>query len=476
MEEKPTKKERKEKGMGNFNKYVERLDAALRPQASFDVIRREFKPKCAPKAVFYYIDGFVKDQVTEKLFEFLLSAERVEDITENMPYVEFESTRDLDRLVTMVLSGAAAFVLDGVEEAFILDVREYPVRSISEPENDRVLRGPHDGFTETLLFNTAMIRRRIRDPMLTMQVQNIGTSTRTDVVLCYVKGRADDQFVKKLENRLKNLDVGALNCTQQNLTEMLIPRQWYNPFPKIRFTERPDSAAAMLLEGSVLLLCDNTPAVMILPTSIFDYLQSSDDFYFSPLVGSYLRLVRLIVSLATLFLTPTWYLLQCNQNWVPVWLGFTVITEDVTVPILCQLLLVEIAVDGLKLASLNTPDALTNSLSVVGGLILGDFAIQVGWLRPEVIFYMAFVALANFTQPSYELGYALKFCRVWILLLTALFDFFGVAFIGYILGIVSVILLIVTNRSVEGGRGYLYPLIPWNGRAMKRLFFRVQFR
>lgn len=155
---------------------------------------------------------------------------------------------------------------------------------------------------------------------------------------------------------------------------------YWNPFPKIRYTERPDSASAMLMEGSVIVLCDNYPAAMILPTSIFDFLQDTDDFYFPPLIGGYLKAVRTATYLLSLFLTPVWYLLLKNPGWIPPAFDFIRLTDPPTVPLLFQLLLLEFSIDGLKLASLNTPDSLTNSLSVIGGLLIGDFAIHVGWL------------------------------------------------------------------------------------------------
>ena len=255
----------------------------------------------------------------------------------------------------------------------------------------------------------------------------------------------------------------------ESLAEVLIKKRWYNPFPKIRYTERPDTAAAQLMEGSVLVICDTSPQVMILPTSIFDFMQETNDFYFPPLTGTYIRLVRHAVFWLTLFLTPTWYLLIRHPTLVPEWLSFIIPTEAGRIPIIAQLFLVEFMIDGLRMASLNTPSMLSNSLSVVGGLILGDFAVQIGWLIPEVILYMAFVAIANFTQRSYELGYAFKFMRMGLLLLTAI-----LGYRGFVVGVVGIGILLLTNVTVTGKRRYLYPLIPFDGKALKSLFFRVR--
>ena len=355
------------------------------------------------------------------------------------------------------------------KEAIVIDARTYPARDTAEPEGDKVMRGARDGFVETLIFNTALIRRRIRNPALTVSYLSVGKSSKTDIAVCYMQDRADLQYVEKLKKKLGSVQTDALSMGHESLAEVLIKRKWYNPFPKIRYTERPDAAAAQLMEGSVLVICDNSPQVMLLPTSIFDFMQETNDFYFPPLTGTYIRVVRHIVFWLTLYLTPTWYLLVMNSSYIPPWLSFVIPTEMGRIPILAQLLLTEFIIDGLRMASLNTPNMLSNSLSVVGGLILGDFAVSIGWLIPEVILYMAFVAIANFTQRSYELGYAFKFMRIGLLILTACFNVWG-----YAGGFILIFILLLTNVTVNGTRSYLYPLIPFNARALKSLFFRVR--
>ena len=173
-------------------------------------------------------------------------------------------------------------------------------------------------------------------------------------------------------------------------------------------------------------MVDNSPSVMILPTGFFDFTQESNDYYFPPLVGTYLRVLRVTVFLLSLFITPAWYLMVSEPNRLPGWLNFLSSPEPVSLSLLSQLLVVEFLIDVLKLASLNTPDSLSNSFSMLGALVLGDFAVQAGWLGPEVLVYMAFVSVAGFAQPSYELGYAFKLLRVALLLVTAAFDVWGV--------------------------------------------------
>ena len=458
----------------SYEENVALLDGAFRVKESFDLIKKPLRVG-QDEMTLYYIDGFIKDTVMMKLMMSFLALKEIVSpaarfCTEALPYVETDVTADTALLSQMLLSGAAVLLgstLGG--EAVVIDARTYPARETGEPEGDKVMRGARDGFVETLIFNTALIRRRIRNPALTMSYLSVGSSSRTDVVVCYLEDRADKALVEKVKDKLRSVRTDALTMGHESLAEVLIKRKWYNPFPKIRYTERPDTAAAQLMEGSVIVLCDTSPQAMILPTSIFDFMQETNDFYFPPLTGTYIRLVRHAVFWLTLFLTPTWYLLIRHPDLLPAWLSFIIPTETGRIPIIAQLLLVEFMIDGLRMASLNTPSMLSNSLSVVGGLILGDFAVQIGWLIPEVILYMAFVAIANFTQRSYELGYAFKFMRMGLLVLTALGGIWG-----YGVGLVLIVVLLVTNVTVTGMRHYLYPLIPFDGKALRSLFFRVQ--
>ena len=465
---------------GRYAEDVAALDGILRTDESFDLIRRELHI-AGVRMTMYYIDGFIKAESMQKFLMHLLSvtdfgdgSERAAEkfASENVPAVEVDATDSVDTLVLSVLSGCTVWLCEGFgPAALVIDMRTYPARSTEEPENDKVMRGSRDGFVETLIFNTALIRRRIRDPRLTIRYLNAGTVSRTDIAMCYMSDRADMGYVEMLAARLESLPAEALVMGHRSMAESLIRQKWYNPFPKIRSTERPDAAAATILEGGVIVLCDNSPEAMIFPTCLFDFLQETDDYYFPPLTGTYLRLVRHGIFWLTMLLTPLWYLLLLHESVLPPWLAFVIPKDPGQLPIIVQLFLAEFALDGLKLASLNTPGVLSSSLSVVGGLLLGDFAVTVGWLSPDVILYMSFVAIANFTQSSYELGYAFKYMRMLILLLTALFDIWG--FTG---GIILVLVLAATNKTENGRRNYLWPLVPWDGKAMARLLFRLKKR
>ncbi len=443
----------------------------LRVNESFDIIERHLTVAGGLDMCFFYIDGFVKDGEMLRIMQYLLSEKTIGtagELEKRLPYVEVEVIKEQSKLIRSVLSGQTAILCESFGgEAILLDLRTYPARQTSEPESDRVMQGARDGFVETLVVNTALIRRRIRDERLTMKHFSMGGSSETDVVVCYMKGIAKEETIREVETKLKNAKPKSLTLGFQSLAETLIRSGWYNPFPKIRTTERPDTAAAQLLEGSVIVITDTSPQAMILPTSIFDYLEETDDFYFPPLTGTYLRLVRTFILLLSVVITPLWYLTLEYSEILPEALLFLVPKDPGALPIILQLFLVEVAIDGLKIASMNTPDILSNSLSVVGALILGDFAVEVGWLCGDVILYMAFVAIANFAQQNHELGYAFKFARMAILSLTAIFGIWGFA-----AGIALFCIAVATNKTLSGKRHYLYPLIPFDPKVFFRLIIR----
>ncbi len=462
----------------SFDENIDTLDGILNVKENFDLIKREMQIG-SQRVTMYYVDGFVTAALMQKLIMHLTTVKdfgngkkgAVEKFVKtSVPSVEVDAVYDFDTVVTMILSGCTAIFADGFGAgAVIVDARSYPARVTEEPGNDKVMRGARDGFVETLIFNTAMIRRRIRDPRLTVKYANVGERSKTDVAIVYIDGKADPVYVKQLYEKINSIKTDALPMGHQSLIECLIRKRWYNPFPKVRCTERPDAACASILEGSVIVLCDTSPEAMILPTAIFDFLQETDDYYYPCFTGTYLRLIRQMVFLGAIFLTPVWYTLVVNAGSLPEWIAFIVPDDTGQVPIIAQLLIVEFVLDGLKLASLNTPNVLSNSFSVVGGLLLGDFAVEIGWLCPDAIFYMAIEAIAGFTQSNYELGYAFKFMRILSIILIHFLNFWGL-----ILGTLITLILIVTNQTVLGRRDYLYPLIPFNWKGLKSLFFRVK--
>ena len=387
-----------------------------------------------------------------------------------VPYVEVTAIEEEELLTQSLLSGITCLLIDGYDTCIGLDCRSYPMRGVDEPSKDKALRGSKDGFVETVVFNTALIRRRIRSPKLSMEILTAGKSSRTDIVLCYMQDRVDRKLLREIRGRINAIKVDALTMNQESLAECIYDRKWFNPFPKFKFTERPDAASAAILEGNIVVLVDNSPQAMIVPTSIFDIVEEADDYYFPPVTGSYLRLTRFLIALITLLLTPVFLLLFQNPQWIPPWLSFIQIKDAINVPIVWQFLMLELAIDGLRLAAINTPSMLSTPLSVVAGIVLGQFTVDSGWFNAEIMMYMAFVAIANYTQSSYELSYALKFMRLIMLVLTSLFDLWG-----FLIGLLITVVAVVGNKTIAG-KSYIYPLLPLNLTQLKKRFLRLRLK
>lgn len=460
----------------HLDENVANLNEILNLDSNFDIIRKGITI-AGRDACIYFIDGFLEEAIMEKLLEFFykLKPEEMPMTAKQMidhvvPYVEVTAIEEEEQLIQSLLSGITCLLIDGYDTCIGLDCRSYPMRGVDEPSKDKALRGSKDGFVETVVFNTALIRRRIRSPKLSMEILTAGRTSRTDIVLCYMQDRVDRKLLREIRGRINAIKVDALTMNQESLAECIYDRKWFNPFPKFKFTERPDAASAAVLEGNIVILVDNSPQAMIVPTSIFDIVEEADDYYFPPVTGSYLRLTRFLIALITLLLTPVFLLLFQNPQWIPPWLSFIQIKDAVNVPIVWQFLMLELAIDGLRLAAINTPSMLSTPLSVVAGIVLGQFTVDSGWFNAEIMMYMAFVAIANYTQSSYELSYALKFMRLIMLVLTSLFDLWG-----FLAGLLITVIAIAGNKTIAG-KSYIYPLFPINLTQLKKRFLRLRLK
>lgn len=458
---------------GDFSQRDEQIKQLLHVGECFDIIRRRFVIG-GKQAAFYTIDGFLNGEISEKVMEFFYSIEE-QDMPEDfagflqnaIPHLDIIKLSDQEAFIKTFLSGMSCLLVEGYEEMLALDFREYPSRSVDEPDKDKVLRGSRDGFIESLLPNIALVRRRIRDVNLIFSLETIGQSSKTDIAICYMKGRVKEDVLKQVKEKLKSIQVDSLTMNQESLAESIFPKGWLNPFPKVKFSERPDTTAACLLEGSIAILCDNSSAAMIVPTSLFDIIEDANDYYFPPLTGTYLRLSRMAINILAVFLTPTFILLLQHPEWVPEVFQFTQIKEEINIPPVIQLLILEVAIDGLRMASVNTPSMLTTPLSIIAGIVFGDYTVNTGWFNSEIMLYMSFVAVANYTQSNMELGYAIKFLRIQLLILTGVF---GLG--GFVAGTLVVLITPLVNRTLTG-RNYLYPLIPFDGVQLMQRFFRI---
>lgn len=464
--------------MDRYNELIKELKKKVPVGESFDLLERKLDIG-GKDATMFFVDGLVDGGMMQRVIFSLFSltpekvskAETADDfLKSNMPFLDALVITDLDAAIKYMYSGLVPLFISGYSGIIIIDCRDYPLRGIEEPSKEKSLRGSKDGFVESMMTNIALIRRRIRDNNLIFKVFCIGEITKTDVSMAYMKNKADMGMVKKLQDSLNSLRIEGLTVTEQTLVEKLVGKKpgRFNPFPKVRYAQRPDIIAAHVEEGKIAVIVDNSPTVILIPAGIFDFVQDVDDYYFPVLTGNYFRLLRIANILVILFATPMYLLFAEGDIPVHEAIKFFITEEDFAIGIFWQFILLELAVDGLKLASLNTPESLGMSLSVIGALILGEFSVSSGWFVPQTILCMAVVALASFTQPSIELGYAAKFVRV--LMLT------GAHFLGWpgMAGAFVLSLIVMATTKTLVGTSYLYPLIPWEGSKLKKLIFRTK--
>lgn len=460
----------------DINQNIRLVHQFLPVKRSFDVIGRELIIGQATRAYLVFIDGFAKDdimlwilQVLQSLSENDMSNITIQTLmTKKIGYIEVERFNDLEQLRSMVLAGAVGLIVDGQDEGLIIDAREYPVRSPEEPELEKVSRGSRDGLVETIIFNTALIRRRLRDPNLIFEIKTVGKRSKTDVSIAYLDDMVDKKLLSEIQDKIDKIDVGALVMAEKTLEELLIKKHWYNPLPQVKFTERPDVVAAHLMEGHIAIIVDTSPSIMLLPVTLFHFTQHAEDYYQNILVGSYYRWIRFFGMLSALLLPPLWLLLVQNKELLPDFLQFLGPKDEYTLPLFVQLLLLEFGMDVLRLSSIHTPSALNTSLGIIGGLILSDLAVKVGIFVPETVLYIALAAVGTFATPSLEFALAIRIFRLFLLVITGVFGLWG-----FSLSLLVILIIVLTSRSFKNGKRYTWPLIPFKWKPLAHILFRM---
>lgn len=437
---------------------------------SFDIFIREFKV-AEKNAAIVFIDGFIKDRETSELMQILMNIPRgglapngVKQLLEHyLPYFEVDTTDKMDEAIDQLLCGPLLLFVDGIATAFIIDVREYPVRGVEEPDLERVTRGSREGFVETALFNTIMVRRRVRDPNLRFEALQVGTRSKTDIFVAYIADIVDPALIDEVKERIHGIERDALTMGGKNLEEYILGTS-YNPLPVARYTERPDVTAAHLYEGHVAIFVDTSPFALIVPVTAWHFTQHAEEYFQNPAVGTYLRWIRTLGIFLSLFLVPVWYALVHTEN-LPDFLSWIGPKEIGVIPLWLQFLILEIGLDLIRMAFIHTPNALATSLGIVGGILLGDLAVSVGLFAPEAILYISVVAVGTFGTPSLELSQALRLFRYVLYIGTVLFGWIG-------LGVTTLFVLLVFGLTQSFGVPYLWPLIPFDGPALLRIIFR----
>lgn len=441
---------------------------------SFDLITRDLFLG-ETRAFWIGINGFCRNDLLQQLFSDLQNPLYTKDLVvqdiqnymnAKIGYAQVELVNDWEVIIKNVLSGTSVLFMDGFSEAIIIDTRTYPVRSIEEPDTEKVTRGARDGFVETMLFNTALMRRRIRNPNLIFEIKTIGSDSRTDVAIGYIGNIVDQELLQQLEEALSALRVTSLTMGSKSLEELLIKKRWFNPLPNVLLTERPDVACSYLMEGHLVIVVDNSPLVMILPCTIFQFTQSPEDYYKSPAVGNYVRSIRFGCILVSLLLMPVFLLMGAYMPDLPE--GWKVIsTEEIgAVKLFIYVIFIELGLDLFKYSSAHASSRFSNSLAIVGGLILSDVAIKLQWASLEVIFYGAFTMLATLSLASLEFGEAIRIYRLFLVFCTG---FFGIW--GFVLGLFLVGFSVATTPTFMN-KSYFWPLYPFNWKALRTLLFR----
>lgn len=449
------------------------LKKELGYDVSFDVILRQLRVGDKDVALLF-IDGLVSDQALQGVLRVLFLTEP-EDLAvdplkkmlrERVAYGETLEAGTFEEVVRWVLAGPVAMLIEGEDRAIIIDLREYPARSPDEPDLERVLRGARDGLVETVIFNIALIRRRLRDPRLRVEMLTVGRRSRTDVAVLYLQDVANPDLVETVKREINRIDVDGIPMAEKSIEEFLTSsKPWWNPLPVVRYTERPDVAAVHLLEGHVVVLVDTSPSAMILPATLFHHLQHAEEYRQEVSVGAYLRWVRLAGITLSWLLPPIWVLAVLEPGLLPPGLRFIGPQNLGQVPIFLQFLFAEVGIDLIRMALVHTPSALATSLGFIGAILLGEIAVNVGLFASETILYVIIAALGTFATPSMELGLAVRLFRLALLLLVGLFRLPGL-----ILGLALNLVLLVYTRSF--GVSYLWPLLPLDAGALKDVLFR----
>lgn len=453
----------------NLN-YVKELVGV---DTSYDIVFREYHIG-RKRAASFSINGMTNDVLLTNIFQDMMAL-NPDELSVNTLHKVFYSRAthsqvklvdNMDDAITSLLSGELLFFIDGEDEVIVFDARSYPARMPNESNIEKVTRGSRDSFVETLPFNTALIRRRLRDPNLRFEIVKVGARSKCDIAVAYIKDITNPDLVDTVKDRLSQIVVDGVPMAEKAIEEYIMGGSKWNIFPKVRYTERPDVAAVHLLEGHICLVVDTSPNIMILPTTFWHHLQHVEEYHQNVIIGSYLRLVRMMGVACSLILPPLWLALVLQRHLLPEYLAFLGPRDPGIIPLGIQLILAEFGIELVRMATVHVPSAQSTALGFIGAFMLGDFATKVGLFGNEIIFYMAVAAVGAFATPSVELAMAIRLIRLVLVLLVMLFK--GP---GLIAGLFVTMILLIRTRSL--GIPYFWPAWPLNFQALKGVLFRL---
>ena len=366
----------------------------------------------------------------------------------NMGDVEIVKTNDIQNIQYALMCGNCA-LFDG-ETTYVMDTKNYPNRSIEEPETEKSVRGAKDGFNESILNNTGLLRRRLKSVELCFHKETIGTKNPMDIAVAYLEDKVDCQVLNQVLSRIQEIRAQELIMSDRAIEELLLD-QGYNPFPLVRYSERPDIVATHIQHGYIAILCDTSSSVLMLPTTIFEILEHVEEHRQTPLIGTFIRLIRLSAVLLSIYLVPIWALAVSFMQWD--WTFFV------------QILLVELSIELLRIATIHTPESISNAMGLIAALLLGQFAIDLGFFSEEILLFCAVGSIGGFATPNYELSLTNKYIKVMMILSVMFLNIFGFV-------IFNICLWIYLARLKPFGMSYLYPLIPFDFKAFIQFLIR----
>lgn len=441
--------------MDTLTKRYEHLTAQL--STSFDIAKRHIQIN-GRNAHLIFLSSLSDSQLVASLVEGLVVTASNEVETTFYPGA-VDKVKEEQKAITNMLSGQCLVLLEGSDLYFCIETRRYPSRTTAEPSVEKSIRGAHDGFVENIILNVGLIRRRIRDPKLCIVMNREGIKTRTDVAYAYIEEKVDPDVLKDFEHRMTQLEEIEI-LSERNLIEQLYGKTW-NPYPHVRYSERPDICAIHLLQGYLVVLTDNSPTAVVLPTTFFEQTKQIEEYTQTTLVATFTRLIRLIGIVFSIYLLPLWIGLVIDGNATMLKLPL----QDVHVYTFgFQIILADIVVEWIRQSLIHTPTILSSIMSFVAVFLLGDMAIGLGAYTEEILIMVALSNIGNLLTPSYELSLANKVFRIAIGVLALVFGS-----IGFLLGVFLHLLVLLSTKTIKFP--YLYPLIPFSYKEAKRILF-----
>jgi len=444
--------------MNYINDIDRKLAKLLNVGTSFDVIRREIGKDV--KVILYFLSSLADSERVNELNVSLMLSNSEKYLSEQLSSGSVEKQSDIYKAFLSVSSGMSVVLCN--EKIYVVETRNYPSRGINEPDTEKTIRGSKDGFNENIIINVGLIRRRIRSEHFKCEIFKIGDNSNTDVVVSYMDNKVNKSSLDKIIKKLKNIKIDGLVMSDRALEEKMF-KQSFNPFPLVRYSERPDIVAAHLLKGHIAIIVDTSSSVIITPTTLFEHTKHVEEYRQVPSVGTFIRLLRYFAILISIFLVPLWMLTLNNDNFTSN--IFVKLSSESPIPVLVQIIIVELVIELLRIATIHTPNHLSSAMGLIATLILGQMAVEIGLFQSEILLYCSISAIGGFATPSYELSLANKLIKL-ILILSV--GFFGAN--GFIIGFTLLIILLGAIKTY--GIPYLYPLVPFDYKE----FFKVIFR